>query len=252
MASTSCCFQGSEWGGEPSGVEGELAENDTYITGQESDNGLAILIIHDAFGWKFRNIRLLADKFARELNAIVYVPDFFGGMSLPFEPMLDGRFHELDLDTFNKENSREKREPEILACAQALRATNKHVAAVGFCFGGWGCFHLAAKKHVTKDGHPLLDCISVAHPSRVTTEDVDAVAVPIQLLIQFEPAFTADIQSYTLSTLPKLGVPWKWEYFPGVEHGALSRGNPEKPGEVQAMKRAATSVITWIKTFTTE
>lgn len=35
----------------------------------------AILIIHDIFGWTLPNIQLLADHYACEANATVYLPD---------------------------------------------------------------------------------------------------------------------------------------------------------------------------------
>lgn len=33
------------------------------------------MIIHDLYGWEFPNTRLLADHYADEVNATVYVPD---------------------------------------------------------------------------------------------------------------------------------------------------------------------------------
>ncbi|KAH6999222.1 Alpha/Beta hydrolase protein [Ilyonectria sp. MPI-CAGE-AT-0026] len=251
MAQTNCCLNAFEWDGSPCGTEGKLANNDSYITGQNPE--LAILLIHDAFGWKYANIRLLADHYAREINATVYVPDFFGGGSLPFEPMFEGRFDQMDLVQFNIDNARHKREPEVLACAKALRQKHKHLAAVGFCYGGWGCFFLGAKKHEMSDGRPLVDCISVGHPSYLTTDDIDNVIVPVQLLIpEFEPAYSPALQAHTFATLPKLGLSWDFQYFPGVEHGALSRGNENKIGERRAMERAKTAVVKWVKTFASE
>ena len=35
----------------------------------------AILLVHDIFGWTFTNARLLADHFAKEADATVYLPD---------------------------------------------------------------------------------------------------------------------------------------------------------------------------------
>lgn len=71
--------------------------------------------------WTFPNIRLLADHYAEEAGATVYVPDFFGGEALPSEPMLNGDWHKVDLGGFLGRNGRDIREPEIFACAKALR-----------------------------------------------------------------------------------------------------------------------------------
>jgi hypothetical protein len=68
-----CCTKGFKWGGEPAGHETTLADNAAYVTGSNSE--AAIMVIHDVFGWTFPNIRLLADAYAAEANATVYVPD---------------------------------------------------------------------------------------------------------------------------------------------------------------------------------
>lgn len=67
------CKTGFAWGGKPSGSESKIANNDTYVTGTAKD--AAVFIITDLYGWKFTNVRLLADHFAKEANATVYLPD---------------------------------------------------------------------------------------------------------------------------------------------------------------------------------
>lgn len=68
-----CCLKGFQWEGTPSGTEGKLAGNDAYIAGSNKD--VAILFIHDLLGWRYPNNRLLADHYAREVNATVFLPD---------------------------------------------------------------------------------------------------------------------------------------------------------------------------------
>lgn len=72
---TECCLKGFQWDGTPCGTESKLGENDTYITG--SNPKIAILVIADLFGWTFVNTRMLADHYAREVDATVYVPDLY-------------------------------------------------------------------------------------------------------------------------------------------------------------------------------
>lgn len=36
---------------------------------------VAVLIVHDLFGWNLPNARLLADHYAKEADATVYLPD---------------------------------------------------------------------------------------------------------------------------------------------------------------------------------
>lgn len=67
-----CCKSGFKWDGKGEGKTGKIAGLDTYITG----NGKAgILIIADVFGWELENSRILADHFAKEVGATVYLPD---------------------------------------------------------------------------------------------------------------------------------------------------------------------------------
>lgn len=68
-----CCLKGFRWDVDPKGHETTLAGRSCYVTG--SNDTVAIMIIHDLFGWTFRNTRLLADHYAEEVNATVYIPD---------------------------------------------------------------------------------------------------------------------------------------------------------------------------------
>jgi len=67
------CKTGFSWNGTPTGKETTLGKNKAYVTG--TSKSAAILIVHDIFGWTFTNLRLLADQFAKEANATVYLPD---------------------------------------------------------------------------------------------------------------------------------------------------------------------------------
>jgi len=61
-----CCLKSFDWNGTPSGHEATIANNPTYVTG--SNPNAAVLIAHDALGWRFGNTRLLADHFAKEVR----------------------------------------------------------------------------------------------------------------------------------------------------------------------------------------
>ncbi|KAL8740912.1 MAG: hypothetical protein Q9184_008442, partial [Pyrenodesmia sp. 2 TL-2023] len=69
-----CCISGFAWNGKPKGREEKLGKHNAYVAGS-ADSGVAILFLHDIFGWKFTNNRLLADHFADEVGATVYLPD---------------------------------------------------------------------------------------------------------------------------------------------------------------------------------
>ncbi|KAJ9606322.1 hypothetical protein H2200_009283 [Cladophialophora chaetospira] len=244
MAMSTCCLKSFAWNGTPTGTTTNLGSNSTYITGTNPDR--AVLLIHDALGWTFPNARLLADHYAAEIDATVYIPDFFSGEVLPFEPILAGRFHEIDFAGFLSRNTREIREPEIFAAARLLRQKFKRVGAIGFCFGGWAVFRLGAAEH----DPPLVDAISTGHPSLLTKKDIDEVSVPVQLLApEHDPAYPAEMKTHTFETVMKKGVYFDYVHFPGVEHGALTRGSEDVKGEREAMARAKDAAVNWFKLF---
>lgn len=168
---SNCCKEGFKWEGKPTGKETTLAGNKAYVTGK--DTGVAILIVHDIFGWTFNNTRLLADHYAEEVGATVYLPDFFGGEVVSEETMEDPKKREaFDIMGFLGKNGKEIRFPEIKAAAEQLRKDGfKKIGAIGFCYGGWAVFQLGAK------GANLVDAISTAHPSILTNEEIDNIAV---------------------------------------------------------------------------
>lgn len=244
MEIASCCLKAFEWDGTPAGRIEKLAGNDVYVAGDNPD--AAVLIVHDLLGWTFPNARLLADHYAREANATVYLPDFFGGWVVPFEPILAGRFHEVDLSVFQRDSGRDAREPEIFNAARALREKHNKVAAIGFCYGGWAVFRLGAKEH----DPPLVDCISAGHPSMLTKEDIDGVGVPVQILApEHDFVFTPELKSHCFETVTKKGVPFEYHHFAGVEHACLTRGDPGRPGEREAMARGKSAAVSWFNMY---
>ena len=68
-----CCKSGFKWDGKPTGKVEKIAGLDTYVAGDNKN--AAILIVHDIFGWTLPNLRILADHYAKEANATVYLPD---------------------------------------------------------------------------------------------------------------------------------------------------------------------------------
>lgn len=247
MSLSDCCLKAFQWNGTPSGHETTLASVRCYKTSSSNTNPkTAILLVHDLLGWEFLNCRLLADHYAAETNSTVYVPDFFGGLSVDRADALAGRFDKIDLGGFIAKNSREIREPEIFACAKALRDEGRKVAAVGYCYGGWAVFRLGAKEH----SPPLVDCISAGHPSLLTKKDIDDVAVPVQILApEIDNAFTAEYKSYAFEEIMKKGIPFDYQHFPGVEHACLVRGAEDVKGEREAMARGKNAAVAWFRQF---
>ncbi|KAL2256929.1 hypothetical protein VTK26DRAFT_912 [Humicola hyalothermophila] len=255
---TSRCLQGVEWAAEPQGREDSV---DTchgnkqyyYVTGTNPDVG--IMVIHDLLGWTFPNTRLLADYYAAEVGATVYVPDFFGGEVLPRALVTSGAFDALGLPSFLRRNPKTARGPEMASFARFLRGRHRRLGAIGFCYGGWGVFHVGqamACVHSARDDSdallPLVDCISTAHPSLLEMEEMRRVGVPVQILApERDVAFTEELKAFALAEIPKLSVPFDYQIFPGLEHGFAVRGDPEVENEVRGMERAKRAAVAWFR-----
>jgi len=152
-----CCLKSFDWNGTPSGHEATIANNPTYVTG--SNPNAAVIIAHDALGWRFGNTRLLADHFAKEANVTVYIPDFFGGEVLDIGLLKAGKFDKLDVEGFKKRNSREVREPEIFACAKELRANGLRKLVQWATAGAAGPFSVSRlRSWSTVSSAPIRHC----------------------------------------------------------------------------------------------
>ncbi|KAI9159085.1 Hydrolase tropI [Paramyrothecium foliicola] len=226
-----------------------------------SNLNVAVVLIPDLFGWAFTNSRLLADHFAREIDATVFVPDFFGGESLPLDLLLAEKWDQLDLRGFLQRNGRGARESEIVASVKALREEHKFqkVAAAGYCYGGWAAFLLGAlddsgtattMRNLSEGSKPLVDCIVVGHPSLVTKADIAKVSVPVQILApEHDAMYTPELKLYTFHTLQARGVVFDYQHFPKVAHACMVRGDEKKPGERDAMIRGKNAAVGWMKQF---
>ncbi|KAF1965027.1 putative hydrolase [Bimuria novae-zelandiae CBS 107.79] len=214
---TECCLSGFRWPGTPTGREGKIVKNDTYITGNHEK--VAILVVADLFGYTFTNTRLLSDFYAASTPATVYVPDFFGGEV--FDPAIvrnPGRWNEIDLEAWSKRNAKGVRWEELKAVAKELKGTYER-----------SLFRLGAA------GEGLCDCISTAHPTWFTKAEIDDVA------------FTPELKTYANEVIPTKGMPYDYQYFPGVEHSFATRGNLEDERERRAAERTKRAQVGWMR-----
>ncbi|KAF5010617.1 hypothetical protein FDECE_3219 [Fusarium decemcellulare] len=236
------CKTGFQWNGTPAGKETTLNGAKAYVTGDSKDT--AILILTDLFGHTLPNVRILADHYAKEANATVYVPDIFGGEFVHPDALSDPEVAKtFDLRAFLGRNTKEIRWPEIKAAAQTLKAQYSKVAAIGFCYGGWACFQLAADPS-------LIDAISVAHPSGLEKSEIDGIKVPVQVLApENDHEYTEELKMYTFEALPGTGVQWEYVHFPGLRHGFATRGDPNDEKQKNGLERAKRSAIHFFNEF---
>ncbi|RGP63968.1 dienelactone hydrolase family [Fusarium sporotrichioides] len=186
------CKTGFQWNGTPIGKEATLNDAAAYVTGNSTDT--AILVLTDFFKptLTLPNIRILADHYAKEAHATVYVPD------MRYLSLIKAK--DFNMGAFLGRNTKDIRWPEIKAAAQTLKSQYSKVAAIGFCYGGWAAFKLAADPS-------LIDVVSVAHPSGLERHEIEGVKVPVQILApENDHEYSKQLKVYTLEKLPKTSV----------------------------------------------
>lgn len=149
-----------------------------------------------------------------------------------------------DMMAFLDRHSKDIRGPEIFECAKALRSEFKKVAVIGYCYGGWGCFQLGAK------GNDLVDCISMAHPSGLTEDEIKNVGVPVQIMApETDPVFTPELKEFANKTIPTLGVEYDYQYFPGLVHGFAVKGDQNNATQKKGLERAKNAAVYWFRQY---
>lgn len=160
------------------------------------------------------------------------------------------RWSEFDIVAWSARHSKEKTFPAILSSAQAVRVSHTRVAAIGFCYGGWASFALgsSALNPIGDHAQPLLNCLSIGHPSWLTKAEIDEVAVPVQIVAaEIDPVFIPEMKEYAWKVVGEKKVPFDYRAFPGVEHSFCTRGNPEDEREMRAMERAKRAQVAWVR-----
>ena len=94
----------------------------------------------------------------------------------------------------------------------------------------------------------VVDAISTAHPTLLTPEEMQKVAVPVQILApEHDDMFTEELKATANKIIPTLGVPYDYQYFPGLRHGFAVRGDEKNPAERAGMVRAKDDVVHWFR-----
>ncbi len=194
---------------------------------------------------EFQNEEKTTCRESRSLMPSVFLDHSFGGEVLDADLLIAGPEHwgPLDIQGFFERSSKEVRSPEIFECAKIVRSKHDRVGVVGFCFGAWGAFQLGAKAN-----NGLVDCISMAHPSYVTKEEIQGVGVPVQICApEHDQLFTEELKEFSNRVIPTLGVPYDYQFFPGLTHGFSVRGDIRNKAERAGMERAKNAVVLWFR-----
>jgi len=141
-------------------------------------------------------------------------------------------------------NSKKIRTPELFACAKELKSKYKKLGSAGYCWGGWAVLMLGA------NSDNLLDCLSVAHPSLVKKSEIDALAVPTQILApENDFQLTPELKEYCNKAIPGLGIPYRYDYYPGLFHGFAVKCDPTDPQQKAGLERSKNATVSWFREF---
>lgn len=214
---------------------------ETYVTGETNSDARNIVIFSDIFGLKLKNSFLIADLFAAA-GYRVYIPDMFEGDALELSVRTDPTF---DLQAWRLRHPSEQVGEITSGFIGKLRNTlgpSKLIATVGYCYGGPFTFHSLAK-----DG--AADIGAVAHPSKVTIEDVQNTVKPIAIHgSDLDGAYPAELRLQTEAILSENNVRFQTTLFSGVNHGFATRGDMNDPVQRYAKEKSFTNILEWFAT----
>ncbi|KAJ8061396.1 hypothetical protein OCU04_010452 [Sclerotinia nivalis] len=218
------CFRGGVTTTAPTGTETTIHGLPTYVAQPEdgvTPKGIVVMIT-DAFGWDFVNNRVLADRYARGGEFLVYCPDFMNGNSMDpraismFDKIMEPAswlttifykpiyvFQAMAIGIPWKMKTKiPTTHPKVLSFFQALRSSeppfptnNLKVGVAGFCWGGKHTILLAQdslssriqRHHSQAESstpQPLIDCAFTAHPSYIEVpKDIEAIKIPISVAV---------------------------------------------------------------------
>ncbi|KAK9813938.1 hypothetical protein WJX73_005657 [Symbiochloris irregularis] len=208
-----CGPKGKDWSGTPHGKEIKFAGLDTYVTGRTEKPSAVILVIHDIWTWKLKNIRLLSDKLGAE-GYLVLLPDFFHGDAIiDFGERAEFYARHPFTSTY----------PEVDAVLEQIKETygNIPVGVEGFCYGGHFAIRLAGRT----EGLSIKAAV-IPHGSYIEPEIVEAAKQPVKFL--FSNDEDHQIPKEKREKLEKIldsKLNSGYKFYADMEHGWSLRGD---------------------------
>ncbi|KAL3151298.1 hypothetical protein ABBQ38_013136 [Trebouxia sp. C0009 RCD-2024] len=230
-----CCL-GTVHQGELKGKQLELGPLTTYVTGDESPGGRAVLIIPDVYGFNIPNTRLYADQLAAE-GMLVLLPDIFHG---------DALSEGFDKSQFAEWMQKHPQDTQVNQLDRLLTDMHQQfkprsVSCIGFCWGGLHACKLASSGRVS--------AAVVAHGSFITKEAIEAVKQPLLFLFpDRDQMIPEDFRKEIEGIMAKKQQPTKGKFYPGCAHGWTIRGDPSDPKQRENAADAFAETVSWLKT----
>jgi len=256
-----CCLTGHIHTGTPRGREETIGGLPTYVTGDVKDKAKTIVFLHDVWGWKIPNTRLLADEYASN-GFYVMVPDLVADDTIPEWVLKVGAPKNRELD--NKSLTEKVKDtflmgaeygpwlirhregvtrPKINDFVQSVRqdAEIKKLGSVGFCWGARYSILFA------KDGY--FDAVVGNHPSFLSVpSDLEGTTKPISIAVGDKDTIMSIDQVHHLEAeLKKLSQPTEVKIYSEAIHGFTNRGDLENELEHKQKEEAFNQAIAWFK-----
>ena len=268
---SSCCLSGSVHEGTPKGRVDTIGGLATYIAEpQGGSTAKSIIFLVDIFGWEFKNVRLLADNYAKA-GFYCYIPDVHQGDSLPLsflqnvEPPLKDRENAGLVDKAkdaaivpttlgpwlvkHREGVSAPLIDGFVNTVGQIPGTQK-VGAIGFCWGGrYAILQAHGKKEGSVGG---VDAAYACHPSLVTIPgDFDPVAVPLSLAMGTKDSLVDEKQIGQIQDVmgKKTDVPHEIQIYEDQIHGFALRSDWSSDKDQRAMDDSEKQGIDWFNKY---
>ncbi|EHK21328.1 uncharacterized protein TRIVIDRAFT_78426 [Trichoderma virens Gv29-8] len=262
------CFRGSVHEGEPRGQVTHAYGRETYVV--EPANGQPakgiVVILPDAFGWSFANVRLLADQYADKGGFKVYAPDFMDGRAAPLYMLESMKILSSSAGIFSKiyhvgralggvlpfiiYNWPSRAWPRVKGFFEQLRkeeGASLPVGAAGFCWGGKQVILLGHGD--TIDGRPLIDAGFTGHPSLLTLpSDIEKLKLPVSFAMAEHDEYLSVEKAESIRAIVEAkpeGARGEVTIYPETGHGFCVRADQKFPQSVKQADDALEQCIKW-------
>ena len=238
---SACCLSGSVHEGTPVGREDNIGGLDVYVSEPSSKStSKSIVFITDIFGWKFKNVRLLADNYAKA-GFYCYIPDVHQGDSLPEEFLLsvepptkmkeDQSFIDKTKGTVDvmatlgpwlakhREGVSEPLISGFVNTVKQIPGTNK-VGAIGFCWGGrYAIMQTQVPRPEGNVGG--VDAAYACHPSLLAIPgDFETVGKPLSIAVGTKDSLMDQATNEKIKEImDKKSSPSEVKYYEDQIHG---------------------------------